>query len=190
MAFFVLQAHAQDTPTSPVEPTKSNVTDQETALKQVSEELNNRVPRWYGLMRIKAQNIQKISAGLGAMYVKQAQHADCSVACSLQGWHFEVEPGLYGVQGGIGWGKLVGETGGTRRLLHTLHFGWNLRGVVLRTWGDSSLYPQSQTLAGVEGSVSIIRLNFSLGLLRSLYSGPEDESADDWVITAGIGWGF
>jgi hypothetical protein len=164
--------------------------DQNQALELVGAELNNIEERWYGLMRIRWQDTQMFSAGLGAMLVKQPRSVDCSIGCEIRGWHFEVEPGLYGIQGGIGWGKLVGETGRTDRWMYTVHFGWNVRGVVLRTWGDSSLYPQSQTLAGIEASLSIIRLNISAGLLRSFYSGPGEEYADDWVITTGFGWGF
>ena len=188
MAFMSLQAQAKDALTEPA--TNPETTEQSQALDQVREELTNLERRWYGLMRVRFHDTQKISAGFGAMLVKQPQHVDCSTGCTLRGWHFEVEPGLYGVQGGIGWGKLVGETGRTSRLMHTVHFGWNVRGVILRTWGDSTLYPQSQTLVGIEGGLSIIRLNFSLGLLRSLYSGPGEEFGEDWVITTGVGWGF
>lgn len=188
MVFFSLQVLAQDAPAEPQ--ANPPTTDQNQAMEQVREELTNMERRWYGLMRIRWQDTQLFSAGLGAMFVKQPRHADCSMSCEISGWHFEVEPGVYGIQGGVGWGKLVGETGRTGRLVHSVHFGWNVRGVVLRTWGDSSLYPQSQTLAGIEGSVSIIRLNFSVGVLRSLYSGPDEEYADDWIITTGVGWGF
>lgn len=188
MAFLSSQAQAVDAPTEPA-PTP-DIVEQNQALDQVRETLNNTERRWYGLMRIRWHDTQYISAGFGAMFVKQPQNTDCSTGCAIRGWHFEVEPGLYGVQAGAGWGKLVGETGRTNRLMHTVHFGWSVRGVVLRTWGDNSLYPQSQTLAGIEASVSIIRLNFSLGLLRSLYSGPGEEYGQDWVIAAGIGWGF
>ena len=153
------------------------------------EDINNMKYRWYGLMRIRWHDTQLFSAGLGAMLTKQPESMNCSIGCSISGWHFEVEPGIYGVQGGIGWGKLVGESGGTR-LMHTVHFGWNVRGVVLRTWGDSSLYPQSQTLVGVEGGLSIVRMNFSLGFLKSLYSGPGEEYGDDWILTTGVGGGF
>jgi hypothetical protein len=163
---------------------------QDQALELVHEELTTMERRWYGLARIRWHNTQMVSAGLGAMLVKQPRNIDCATGCSVRGWHVEVEPGLYGIQGGVGWGKLVGETGRTRRLFHTVHFGWNVRAVVLRTWGDSSLYPQSQTLAGVEASVSIVRLNFSGGILRSLYSGPGEEFGDDWITTVGVGWGF
>ncbi|MGB5486543.1 MAG: hypothetical protein WBN06_04085, partial [Lysobacterales bacterium] len=185
MVFLSLHAQAEDALTEPV--TNPESTEQNQALEQVREELTNLESRWYGLMRVRWHDTQMVSAGLGAIFVKQPENVDCSIGCSLRGWHFEVEPGLYGIQGGVGWGKLVGETGRTKRLLHTVHFGWNVRGVVLRTWGDSSLYPQSQTLVGVEGSVSIIRMNISLGFLRSLYSGPGEESGHDWIITTGFG---
>jgi len=184
-----LQTHAwADTPVRHA--SGSPVVGPERALEQVREELDNLETRWYGLMRIRWQDTQLFSAGLGAMLVKQPRNSDCSIGCEIRGWHFEVEPGLYGIQAGVGWGKLVGETGRTKRLMHTVHFGWNVRGVVLRTWGDSSLYPQSQTLAGMEASISIVRLNISAGLLRSLYSGPGEEYGEDWVITTGFGWGF
>ncbi len=179
MVFLSLQAQAGET-----------LTEQNQALEQVRQELTNTERRWYGLMRIRWHNTQTLSAGFGAMLVDQPKNIDCAIGCTLRGWHFEVEPGLYGIQSGIGWGKLVGETGRTGRLMHTVHFGWNVRGVVLRTWGDSSLYPQSQTLAGVEASLTVIRLNLSLGVLKSLYSGPGEGFGEDWIITTGFGWGF
>jgi hypothetical protein len=188
MAFLSLPAFAEEAPTGPA--ISPQTTDENQALDQVSEELFNLERRWYGLMRIRWHDTQMWSAGLGAMLAKQPQQADCSTGCALRGWHFEVEPGLYGIQAGVGWGKLIGETGRTSHLVHTVHYGWNFRAVVLRTWGDSSLYPQSQTLAGIEASVSIIKLNFSVGVLRSLYSGVGEEYGKDWIITTGAGWGF
>jgi hypothetical protein len=46
--------------------------------------------------------------------------------------------------------------------------------------------PTAQTLAGVEASFSLLRLNYSIGVLRSLSS----KADSDWVFAAGIGWGF
>lgn len=188
LTFLSLQVQAEDGSADPANHPRT--AGQQQAMDQVQEELTNAERRWYGLMRVRWHDTQLLSAGLGAMFVKQPQQADCSVGCSLRGWHFEVEPGIYGVQAGLGWGKLVGETGRNGRLLHTVHFGWSVRGVVLRSWGNSSLYPQSQTLVGVEAGLSIIRLNFSMGLLRSLYSGPGEEYGHDWILTTGVGWGF
>lgn len=160
--------------------------EQDVALEQVREELTNLERRWYGLVRARWAYPQKISAGFGAIFVEQPSGADCSVTCMLHGWQFEVEPGLYGIQGSVGWGKLVGETGRMKHLIHSVHFAWAIRGVVMRTWGDSPLTPQSQTLAGIEGSISVVRFNFSLGLMRSLSS----RADDDWVFSAGLGLGF
>ena len=188
LLFLSLEIRAADLPVEPA--TNGDIVEQDKALVQVREEINNMKHRWYGLMRIRWHDTQLFSAGLGAMLVKQPQNIDCSIGCAIRGWHFEIEPGIYGVQGGVGWGKLVGESGRSGRLMHTVHFGWNLRGVVLRTWGDSSLYPQSQTLVGIEGSVSIVRMNISLGVLKSLYSGPGEEYGEDLILTTGFGWGF
>ncbi|MFC1777942.1 hypothetical protein ACFL3I_11490 [Pseudomonadota bacterium] len=188
LLFLSLEIRAADLPVEPA--TNGDIVEQDKALVQVREEINNMKHRWYGLMRIRWHDTQLFSAGLGAMLVKQPQSIDCSIGCAIRGWHFEIEPGIYGVQGGVGWGKLVGESGRTSRLMHTVHFGWNVRAVVLRTWGDSSLYPQSQTLAGIEASVSIVRMNISLGVLKSLYSGPGEEYGKDLILTTGFGWGF
>lgn len=162
----------------------------EQALEQVSEELDTVERRWYGLMRIRWHDLQGISGGMGAMFVKQSKNVSCTTGCAISGWHVTLEPGLNGIQAGVGWGRLVGETGRTKRLMHTVHFGWSVRGVVMRTYGDNPLYPESQTLAGMEAGVSIIRMNFSLGVFRSLYSGVGDQYTQDWVISTGFGWGF
>ena len=46
--------------------------------------------------------------------------------------------------------------------------------------------PPDQTLAGIELSFTVTRMNFSLGTLRRISSG----SAADWIITGGVGLGF
>jgi len=158
----------------------------EQAMQQVRENLADEEKRWYAIMRARWSYPQKISAGMGLLLTRQRSDADCSNPCTMYGWHFEVEPGLYGVQGSVGWGKVVAESGSTKRLLHTVYFGWAFRGVVLRTWGDGPLTPTEQTLVGVEADYSLLRVNYSLGIMRSLTS-----SADrDWVISVGMGWGF
>ena len=162
-----------------------NVT-QDQALQQVRAELADVERRWYGLTRVRLSYPQKASAGFGAMFVEQAKNSDCSVGCVLQGWHFEVEPGIGGLQGSVGWGKLVGETGNTKRLMHTVHYAWAVRGVVLRTWRDDHFELNSQTWAGIEGNFSIIRLNFSLALMHALPS----NHGQAWLISGGVGWGF
>lgn len=164
------------------------VTDPDLAFQRVQEELEDVEWSWYGIGRFRYNYPLKFSAGFGAILVEQPRDTDCSTGCMVQGWQFEIEPGLYGIQGSVGWGRLVGETGRTKRWMHTTHFGWAIRGVLMRTWGDwrDTDTPVAKTLAGVEGSVSIVRLNFSLGLLRSLSS----NASEDWVISAGAGFGF
>jgi len=159
---------------------------QDRALELVREELENVERRWYGLARFRLSYPQQLSAGFGAIFVEQAKNSDCAVSCMLHGWHFEVEPGISGLQASVGWGKLVGETGNKKRLIHTVHFAWALRGVVLRTWGDDHFELKSQTWAGIEGNFSIIRLNFSLALMHSL----SPNASQEWLISAGLGWGF
>lgn len=185
-----LQSQAQDSVTDSVTDSSPESSEQVLIMEQVRDEINNQERRWYGLMRFRTHSEQVLSAGFGAMLSKQPEHVDCSVGCALSGWHFEVDTGLRGVQAGIGWGKLVGETGRTKRLITAAHFGWNVRAVALRTWGDNGLYPNEQTLVGMEGGFSIVRINFSVGILRSLYSGPGEEYTQDWVLTTGVGWGF
>ena len=164
----------------------SGISAQDKALQQVQDELKNVERRWYGLSRLKWGFPLRFSAGFGAMLVEQPKNLDCATGCSVRGWHFEVEPGQYGIQGSVGWGRLVGETGRTKRWMHTVNWGWAVRGAVLRTWRYGPLGPIAQTLVGIEGNLSIVRLNFSAGIMRSLTS----ETDDDWVVTGGLGIGF
>lgn len=159
---------------------------QDQAMQQVREELGNVEKRWYGLTRLKWGFPLRFSAGFGAMLVEQTSETDCATGCMVRGWHFEVEPGQYGIQGSVGWGKLVGETGRTKRWLHTVNWGWAVRGSVLRTWRYGPMGPIPQTLIGIEGNLSIVRLNFSAGIMRSLSS----QTDDDWVVIGAVGVGF
>ncbi len=163
---------------------KVQVSDQ--ALMQVRAELENVERRWYALTRIRWGYPLRLSAGFGAMLAKQPVDTDCASACLVRGWHFEVEPGQYGIQGSVGWGSLVAETGRTKRWLHTANWGWAVRGSVLRTWRYGPMGPIPQTLAGIEGNLSIVQLNFSAGVMRSL----SEKTNDDWVIVGAVGWGF
>lgn len=162
------------------------ISAQEQALQAVRDELGDVERRWYGLTRLKWGYPLRLSAGFGAMLVEQPRDTDCATGCMLRGWHFEVEPGQYGIQGSVGWGTLIGETGRTKRWMHTVNWGWAVRGAVLRTWRYGPLGPVPQTLVGVEGNLSIVRLNFSAGIMHSLSS----QTDDGWVVTGALGWGF
>jgi hypothetical protein len=162
------------------------VSEKDHALQLVQAELADVEWRWYGLTRLKWGFPLRFSAGFGAILTEQPRDTDCATGCMVRGWHFEVEPGQYGIQGSVGWGRLVGETGRTKRWMHTVNWGWAVRGAVLRTWRYGPLGPIAQTLVGIEGNLSIVRLNFSAGIMRSLTS----ETDDDWVVTGGLGIGF
>jgi len=166
--------------------TETAAPTEEQAMQRVREELENLERRWYGIARFRYSYPQQLSAGFGAMFVVQPRDSDCSTTCMVQGWQVEIEPGRYGIQGSVGWGKLVGETGSTKHLMYDIHLGWAVRGVVMRTYGDFRYKPLPKTLAGVEGSFTFAGLNFSLGILHSLSS----DSETDWLISSGIGFGF
>jgi hypothetical protein len=184
LQLFDAQAVAGDVSTTPA--ARPVIAASERALEQVREELTDLERHWYGITRFRFSYPQKFSAGFGAIFVQQPKDTDCSTGCMVHGWQFEVEPGERGIQGSVGWGKLAGETGRTKRLMHNVYYAWAVRGVVMRTWGDYPKTRLAKTLLGVEGSVSIVRLNFSLGLLRSLSS----NAPEDWVVSAGAGFGF
>lgn len=160
----------------------------ERAMKEVRAELETVEKRWYAISRVRWGYPLRFSAGFGAMLTKQPSGQDCSISCSVRGWHFEVEPAQYGIQGSLGWGKMIGSTGGTERWMHSVYWGWAVRGVIVHPWGGDRrpLGQDQQTLVGIEGNLSIVRLNFTAGLLRSLSS----VSNEDWVLTGSLGWGF
>jgi hypothetical protein len=166
--------------------TGTTLSSEEQAMQRVREELENLERRWYGIARFRYSYPQQLSVGFGAILVNQPKDTDCSSTCMVQGWQFEIEPGLYGTQASVGWGKLNGSTGRTKRLMHTIYLGWAIRGVVMRTYRGFRYTPLPKTMAGVEGSFTFARLNFSLGLLHSMSSG----SGEDWIISSGAGFGF
>jgi hypothetical protein len=174
------QVFADDEWSGTVPPTKDQ------AMQRVRGELENLERRWYAIGRVRYTYPQEISVGFGAMLVDQPKDTDCSTSCMVQGWQFEIEPGLFGTQGSVGWGKLVGETGRTRHLMYDVHLGWAVRGVVMRTYRDYRFRPLPKTLAGIEGSFTFARLNFTVGVLHSLSSG----DYQDWLISSGVGFGF
>jgi len=178
------QAYAGDAVNPPAAPSSARAPDQ--AFEQVRKQLEDLENRWYGISRFRFSNPQKFSVGLGAIFVRQPKGADCSTGCLVHGWQFEVEPGLRGIQASVGWGKLAGETGRTKRLMYNVYYAWAVRGVVMRTRGDYAKNHLAKTLLGVEGSFSIVRLNFSIGLLRGMSADAEE----DWVVSAGAGFGF
>jgi hypothetical protein len=164
----------------------TTIPTEEQATQRVREELENLERRWYGIGRVRYTYPQQLSVGFGAIIVNQPKDTDCSSTCMVTGWQFEIEPGLYGTQGSVGWGKLVGATGRTERLMHTVYLAWAVRGVVMRTYGGFRYTPLPKTLAGIEGSFTFARLNFSAAVLHSMSSSTDK----DWLFSLGAGFGF
>ena len=155
-------------------------------MELVRAELANTERRWYGLIRARYSSSQLLSVGLGAIFVEQPESENCAVGCMLHGWQFAVEPGVYGLQGSVGWGRLAGETGQLKHLIPTVYFGWAVRAAVLRTWGGSRPIEPGQTFAGIEYNFSILRMNFAAAVMHSLSS----NSPDEWIYSGSLGWGF
>ena len=130
---------------------------------------------------------QRVSASLGAMFVRQPADYDCRTVCDFNGPLIQVEPGMDSVQLGVGYATLVGEREDHSNALSAVYVGRGLKGVLLRTWEGSLLSPETQTLVGVEGEFTVTRVNFRLGLLRSLSDSDPDRR---WLTTAAVGWGF
>ncbi len=143
--------------------------------------------RAYTLAALRLDYPRRLTGSLGVLFAQMPREVDCRVACDLRGVYAQVEPGLAGGQLSVGWGRLIGDTGRSRRFLSSVHLAGGVKASLLRTWGDSPLGDEPQTLAGVEGELTITRVNFTVGVFRTVSGG---EPHDDWVVTGGIGWGF
>ena len=162
----------------------SHTSAAEDAVRRHDEQTELRVAT---LARIRISHPQRLSGAIGAIWARQPTSFDCTTTCEYRGFTLHAEPGLNGAQISAGYAKLIGEQQGHSRFVRDILLGFGIRGTLLRTWGDADLDPSSQTLVGAEADLSIVRVNFSLGLLRRV-SGPDD--ADRWHLAGGIGWGF
>ena len=142
----------------------------------IRAELGNTSRRWIGSARIRASYPQRLSVGLGVLTARLPRAHECA--------------GLAGGQLGIGYARVIGERRGGSPFLTHVYLGWGVRAVVLRTWGEASVTPANQTLAGVEGQFSVARASFSLGVLQRVSPGDVDGDGKRVLITGGIGWGF
>jgi hypothetical protein len=158
----------------------------EVTVDDVRAEDGSRQARWAGMLRVRAGYPLTVSAGVGAVRTKLPESWECVTTCPYQGWVLQVEPGLHGVQASAGYATLMAEKRHNKFFLADMFVGYGVKGVVVRTWGDSRLGPGEQTLAGVEFSFTVTRVNFSVGTLRRI-SGHADQ---EWVIAYGMGWGF
>ena len=145
------------------------------------------VRRAFVVGRARISVPQEVSIAAAGLFVRQPVDHDCATACYFRGLLVQVEPGLAGGQIAAGYAVVVGETRTTPTIVRAVHVGYAFKGAVLRTWGDEQVDPPDATWVGPEAEFTIVKVNFSLGVLRRL-SGDSDD--DRWLVTGGIGWGF
>jgi len=172
-------AQPQDPPAT--EPAGGDLTS------RILEEEQDSELRVVGLTRVRLSAPQRISAGVGVIFSRQPSIYDCSTVCDLRGLFVQAEPGYSGGQLSVGYADIMGEKGGREHFLPKVYLAWGIKATLLKTWNEADLTPSDQTLLGVEGDFTVIRINFSLGVFRHVGSGDPDEP---WVLTGGVGWGF
>jgi hypothetical protein len=157
-----------------------------TALDLVRAEDEQRQARWAGFQRIRVGYPQSVSAGLGVIRARLPKSWDCVTTCPYRGLVLQIEPGLHGAQLSAGYATMMAEQRHRKRFLADIYLAFGVKGVLLKTWNGATLTPEDRTFAGVEFSLTVTRINISVGTLRRVDSGP----GGDWIATAGMGWGF
>lgn len=143
--------------------------------------------RWVGTWRVRWSWPARAGLALGTLVVEQPQSWDCTTVCDYRGWQAQVEVAAGGVQLAAGFANLIAEKKRNRFFLRDVLTGFGIRGVVMRTYGESTLTPESQTLAGVEFAYTVTRISMTLGVTRRISAGAE---GGRWHVTGGAGWGF
>jgi len=143
--------------------------------------------RVVGVSRARLSFPQRVSAGIGVIFSRQPTIYDCSTVCEFRGLFVQAEPGYSGGQLSVGYADIMGEKGDREHFLTKVYLAWGVKASLLKTWNGADLTPSDQTLLGVEGDFTVIRVNFSLGVFKHVGSGDPDEP---WVLTGGVGWGF
>jgi hypothetical protein len=152
----------------------------------VREEDEQRQTRWTGFPRVRVGYPQTISGGLGVIRSRLPESWDCVTTCPFRGLVLQLEPGLHGAQLSAGFATLMAEKGHRKRFLSDVYLAFGVKGVLLRTWDGANLTPPNRTFAGIEFSYTVTRINFSIGTLHRVDQAP----GDDWIVSAGMGWGF
>jgi len=127
-----------------------------------------------------------VAGSLGALFARVPAGWDCTTPCELRGFLVQAEPGLHGAQLSAGWALVVGEAARGGRFVSDVLVGFGVKTALLRTWDGASVDPPAQTFVGVEGELTVTRVNFRLGVFRSTADAP----AERVIVTGGLGWGF
>ena len=146
-----------------------------------------RESRQYLLPAADVSYPKRVSGSLGVLFTSVPTYLDCRDVCDVRGMVAQIEPGLAGGQVSLGFARIIAQAGKSERLLSKFHLAYGLKAALLRTWGDSPLEPEHQTLAGIEGEFSIDRVNFRLGVFHRI---TDVASKERITVTGGLGWGF
>lgn len=112
---------------------------------------------------------------------------DCATTCKFKGILLQLEPSFEAVRLNLGYAVAIGETGKLRPFLAKTYLAYGINASLVRTFGNSTLDPPEQTLAGVEGVFTITNVNFSVGLYHHVAGGEPDRP---WLLTIALGYGF
>lgn len=147
----------------------------------------NRVRRLFVPWSVGYFYPRSYSAAVGLLDTSVPRTSDCRSLCDLRGPTAQLALGWTGAQLSAGWGRVFAETGPRRRLITDAYMAYGVRVAILRTWGDSPLTPNAQTLVGLEGAFSIAHVSFTLGALHRV-AGADGEA--HWIVSGGLGYGF
>ena len=152
----------------------------------VRDEDEQRETRWTGFHRVRAGYPQTISAGLGVIRARLPESWECVTVCPFRGMILQLEPGIRGVQLSAGFATLMAEKRKRKHFLANVPIAFGVKGTLVHRWDDAAQTASERTFAGIEFSYTVTRINFSIGTLRRL----ERIAGDDWIVSAGMGWGF
>jgi len=130
---------------------------------------------------------KRVSGSLAVLFASVPTYLDCRGVCDMRGMVAQIEPGLAGGQASLGFARVIAQAGEFERVLSKFYLAYGVKAALLRTWGDSPLNPEHQTLAGIEGEFSIDRVNFRLGVFHRISNIGSKEGI---TVTGGLGWGF
>ena len=143
--------------------------------------------RVVGLVSLSVDRPKGLSGSIGAIFAHPRRTDDCREVCLLRGPYLQADLGTTGGQLSVGYGSIVGDTGSKDSFVTAAYLAVGIEAAVLRTWGGSPLEPEAQTLAGIEGQLSIARVALKLGVFGRV---SDADHGDRWVVTGGVGWGF
>ena len=148
----------------------SGADDSASLVEQVRRHDAKREMRRVGLLGARLCYPQQVAASVGIMWVRQPPDFDCTTGCDYRGPLLEVEPGVAGMQVGMGYGVLVGDRRLNKFFMRRVFIGWGIKAALLRTWGDSTLDPAQQTFFGFEAQFTITQVNFRLGVMHNSWT--------------------